>query len=98
MIRETNHFCWQKWQWTVANEWSSVIFNDETKIMIGNNNRIYVWIKVTRDQSAFVSAVTERQHVLHMYVFGDASSSMEWVIKGNMNSDKFIDVSLASSS
>lgn len=95
MIRETNHFCWQKWQWTMANEWSSVIFNDETKIMIGNNNRIYVWIKVTRDQSAFVSAVTERQH---MYVFGDASSSLEWVIKGNMNSDKFIDVSLASSS
>lgn len=39
----------------------------------------------------------DREATCPAYVFGDASSSREWVIKGNMNSDKFIDVSLASS-
>lgn len=36
-----NRFCRQKLQWTVANHWSSVIFSDETKIMLGNNTVKY---------------------------------------------------------
>lgn len=40
-----NRFFIQKLQWTVANHWFSIIFSDETKIMLGNNNKIYVWRK-----------------------------------------------------
>lgn len=40
-----NRFCRQKLYWTVANHLSSIIFSDETKIMFGNNNKIYDWRK-----------------------------------------------------
>ena len=36
-------FCRQKLTWTVRENWSRVIFSDETKIMLGNNNKIHVW-------------------------------------------------------
>lgn len=31
-------FCKQKLTWTVFENWSRVIFSDETKMMLGNNN------------------------------------------------------------
>lgn len=43
--RKKKSFFIQKLQWTVANHWFSIIFSDETKIMLGNNNKIYVWRK-----------------------------------------------------
>lgn len=63
-----NRFCRQKLYWTVANHLSSIIFSDETKIMLGNNNKIYDWRKQTRDcdPSALVYAVIGKQHVVRL--------------------------------
>ena len=36
-------FCRRKWHWTVQNQWSSVIFSDETKIVLGQTHKVYVW-------------------------------------------------------
>jgi exosome complex RNA-binding protein Rrp4 len=38
-------FCRQKLHWNVQNNWSSIIFSDETKIMLGRNGKVYVWRK-----------------------------------------------------
>ena len=38
-------FYHQKLTWTVHENWSCVIFSDETKIMLGKNNKIHVWRK-----------------------------------------------------
>lgn len=39
---QRKRFFRQKLTWTVRENWSRVIFSDETKIMLGNNNKIYV--------------------------------------------------------
>jgi hypothetical protein len=31
--------------WTVERDWSRVIFPDECKIIVGENNRVFVWRK-----------------------------------------------------
>ena len=31
--------------WTVDNNWKSVIFSDETQVVLGTDNRVYVWRK-----------------------------------------------------
>lgn len=38
-------WCREKRRWTVRNQWSKVIFSDESQICVGENNRVYVWKK-----------------------------------------------------
>ena len=38
-------WCREKRWWTVRNQWSKVIFSDESQISVGENNRVYVWKK-----------------------------------------------------
>ena len=50
VIREVNRkkrlaWCREKRRWTVNNNWKKVIFSDESKIMIGHDERVYVWRK-----------------------------------------------------
>lgn len=45
--RERTGFCRQKLCWTVENNWSKVIFNEETKVVLGGDKKINVWKKST---------------------------------------------------
>lgn len=36
-------WCRQHRWWTVAQQWSKVIFSDESQVVIGGNNKVYVW-------------------------------------------------------
>ena len=50
VIREVNRkkrllWCLEKRRWLVNGNWYKVIFSDESQIIIGNNNRIYIWRK-----------------------------------------------------
>ena len=50
MIREVNRkkrlsWCLEKRRWLVNGNWDKVIFSDESQIVIGNINRIYIWQK-----------------------------------------------------
>ena len=36
-------WCLARRRWTVENDWRQVIFSDESQIVIGQNNRVYVW-------------------------------------------------------
>ena len=38
-------WCREKRWWNVQNQWSKVIFNDESQISVGENNRVNVWEK-----------------------------------------------------
>ena len=49
-IREANvrgRLAWARGKryWTVERDWSRVIFSDECKIIVGENNRVFVWRK-----------------------------------------------------
>ena len=36
-------WCRQKLTWNVKDHWKQVIFTDETRVVIGQNNKVYVW-------------------------------------------------------
>ena len=36
-------WCLARRRWTVENDWKQVIFSDESQIVIGQNNQVYVW-------------------------------------------------------
>jgi hypothetical protein len=48
VVREVNKkerlsWCLERRRWTVNWHWNQVIFSDESQIVIGQNNRVYVW-------------------------------------------------------
>jgi hypothetical protein len=48
VVREVNKkkrlsWCLERRRWTVILHWNQVIFSDESQIVIGQNNRVYVW-------------------------------------------------------
>lgn len=50
VIREVNRkkrlsWCREKRKLTVGNYWRKVIFSDESKIVVGQNSRVYIWRK-----------------------------------------------------
>ena len=50
IIREANvrgRLAWARGKiyWTVERDWSRVIFSDESKIIVGENNRVFAWRK-----------------------------------------------------
>ena len=36
-------WCLQKRRWTVNENWRHIVFSDESQIVIGQKNRVYVW-------------------------------------------------------
>jgi transposase len=38
-------WCLQKRWWTVERQWKNVIFSDESQVVVGGDNRVYVWRK-----------------------------------------------------
>jgi hypothetical protein len=47
-IREVNRKKRVKWareklHWRIEGQWDRVIFSDESQVVVGNNNRIYIW-------------------------------------------------------
>lgn len=38
-------WCQEKQRWSVENNWRKIIFSDESKMMIGHDEREYVWRK-----------------------------------------------------
>jgi hypothetical protein len=38
-------WCRERRNWTVDSQWRRYIYSDESQIVVGSNNRIYVWRK-----------------------------------------------------
>jgi hypothetical protein len=91
-------FCRQKLHWNVQNNWSSIIFSDETKIMLGRNGKVYDWRKP--DERFRPDCLGQ----LDDFETTCRASFMFWgcityygvgtlvAIDGNMNTDKYISV------
>ena len=88
-------FCRRKLHWTV-DQWSHIIFSDETKIILEQNRKIYVWRKA--DERLRPECVgrwddwetTPRASVMF---WGCISYyGMGTPVEGNMNTEKYISV------
>ena len=67
VVREVNRkkrvkWCKQRRSRTVDNYWKKVIFSDESQIVLGTNNRVYIWRKDDEKYNhiLFVLALNER--------------------------------------
>ena len=91
-------FCRAKQQWTVQNQWKKVIFSDETKIEIGNDQKVYVWRKSNERLRPECNGMYRRQNYRPKF------SVMFWgcityygvgtltPVDGYMNSEKYITI------
>lgn len=74
VVREVNlrkrvSFCYEKRNLTVDNYWKGVIFSDESQIVVGNDNRIFVWRK--KDEGYRPDCVCPRsQRKLSVMIWG----------------------------
>ena len=67
VVREVNKkkrlsWCLERRRWTFNLHWNQVIFSDESQIVIGQNNRVYVWRssnEAYRPECTDVSAISE---------------------------------------
>jgi hypothetical protein len=41
----------EKLHWRIEGQWDRVIFSDESQVVVGNNNRIYIWRKKDEAES-----------------------------------------------
>lgn len=89
-------WCRERKKWSVLNNWSQVIFSDETKVVLGKDRKVYVWRKPE-----------ERYNPECVGMFPDRSprsglSAMFWgcitfdgvgtltEVEGNINSEKYV--------
>jgi len=89
-------FCREKLHWTVDNNWSHIIFSDETKIVVGTNRKVYVWRN--NEERLRPECLGVQPHSEHPA----RASTMFWgcicyhgvgtltPVTGNINTDKYI--------
>ena len=96
--RERTGFCRQKLCWTVENNWSKVIFNEETKVVLGEDKKIYVWRKSTErllgECTGMLTTDREKQGTISAMFWGcisyDGVGTIT-LVNGNMNSNSYIE-------
>ena len=87
-------WCREKRWWNVQNQWSKVIFSDESQICVGENNRVYVWKKAGEGwRPDLVARQNGRKFsimVWECFCFHGVGTLCR--VEGNINSDKYIDI------
>ena len=98
VVREVNRkkrvkWCKQRRSQTVDNYWKKVIFSDESQIVLGTNNRVYI---VRKDDEKYnphlVCSRSERK--LSLMIWGciyDGVGTLT-AVEGNINSAKYIEI------
>lgn len=91
-------YCRTKLHWNVQENWSRIIFSDETKIEIGNDSKVYVWRRSDeRFHSDCVGVVPNADLTVKcsamfwgcISYFGVGTLTQ---VDGNINSEKYISV------
>ena len=95
-IREVNRKKRVKWtreklHWRIEGQWDRVMFSDESQVIVGNNNRIYIWDKA--DSRDCVCPPVQRK--LTVMIWGCISHYGEGkitTVNGTINRHKYIDI------
>ena len=98
VVREVNRkkrvkWCKQRRSRKVDNYWKKVIFSDESQIVLGTNNRVYIWRKDDEKYNPhLVCSRSERK--ISLMIWGciyDGVGTLT-AVEGNTNSAKYIDI------
>lgn len=87
-------WCQEKQRWSVENNWRKIIFSDESKMMIGHDEREYVWRKAGEGWRP--DLVSQKpQPKFQVMIWGCISwfeSGTVASAKGNINANKYQDI------
>lgn len=99
VIKEVNRkkrlsWCREKRRWSVENNWRKIIVSDESKIMIGHDDRVYVWRKAGEGWRPDLVSQKPRPKFQVMIWgciswFGPGTVSP---VDGNINANKYQDI------
>lgn len=87
-------WCMDRWNWTVAEHWKAVIFSDESQIVIGNDQRIYIWRK--SDEAWLPDCISPGVNKkLSVMIWGSMTFNGVGTlcrVNGTINSEKYIQI------
>lgn len=98
-IREVNRKKRVKWakekiRWSVERHWKKVIFSDESQVVIGSNNRVYIWRR--KDEAESRDCVCPpAQRKLSVMIWGCITYfgvGTITTVKGMINRHKYIEI------
>ena len=99
VVREANQkkrvkWCKQRRSRTVDNYWKKVIFSDESQIVLGTNNRVYIWRKDDEKYNPHLSCFRSERKIRLMIwecICYDGVGTPT-AVEGKINSAKYIDI------
>ena len=94
VIKEINRkrrfsWCREKRRWSVDNNSRRIIFSDESKVMIGHDERVYMWRKAGEGLRPDLSAIKPRPK-FEVMIWGCIS----WFGPGTITADPWTETSL----
>ena len=99
VIQEANRkkrvkWCQERRARTVGNYWKKVIFSDESQIVLGTNNRVYIWRK--ENEKYYPHLICSRsERKISLMIWGcicyDGVGTLT-AVEGNINSAKYIGI------
>ena len=87
-------WCLEKRKLTVNNYWNTIIFSDESQIVLGENHRVYVW-RTSKESYLPQCMCPPRQRRLSVMVWGCITYhgvGTLCMINGNINAVKYISI------
>ena len=99
VVKEINRkkrltWCLQKRRWTVNENWRHIIFSDESQIVIGQNNRAYVWRtahEAYRPECMTAECVPKVSVMIWGCITWNGVGTL-CQVNGNINAEKYISV------
>jgi transposase len=88
-------WCKERRYWTVHEHWSKLIFSDECQVVIGTNNRAYIWRKDGSKVNNPHLMCTPSKKKLSIMIWGCMcyrGMGTLAAVNGNINSQKYIDI------
>lgn len=92
--KKRTEWCRAKRNWTVEENWKKWIFSDESQVVIGTNNWVYVWRKDEKVNNPHLVCPVPRRRVSVMIwgcVCFDGVGTLARV-EGNINAQKYISI------
>lgn len=87
-------WCRERKNWTVDDHWKHWIFSGGCQVIIGDNNRVYIWRKTDEVDNPHL-ACAQSKSKLSVMIWGcicyDGVETLT-IVNGKVNSEKYIDI------
>ena len=86
-------FCKEKINWSIE-QWKNVIFSDETMVVVGNDQKLYIWQKSDEKYAPHLICHETKKRITVMFWGGITSKGVGALVpvSGTVDSQKYIEI------